>query len=331
LAYHSAKPMQVIDHIKVFSGMLIFIVGLWASLVAFQNARSYGFPFLKPIAWYTLLFSILILGFIITKYSELNLPESLQISRYRLANEFVELAGSILVTGLIYLMGRIFLSITERRIPKQFVKGIYLFVICIIISYFLKMALWPLGFTIQWLEIFHSLVFNNLILLEIPLVLFLLVAGMRRKLDVQHRQLARTLAILLISRYIVVVIVFGLFTRLVIPEFLQLILGHGILLYIVLIPFLWICLFIPPYSESLLRSVDGSTVIETIFQQYNITRREKEIVRLILDGKSNKEIKEALFISYHTVKNHIYNIYQKLGINTRYELVHFILKHKDIL
>ena len=50
---------------------------------------------------------------------------------------------------------------------------------------------------------------------------------------------------------------------------------------------------------------------------------------LILDGKSNKEIEDSLFISYHTVKNHVYKLYQKLGVKTRFELVHFFTKYQN--
>lgn len=56
---------------------------------------------------------------------------------------------------------------------------------------------------------------------------------------------------------------------------------------------------------------------EDKFIEYGITDREKEIVYLILEGKSNKEIAESLFISINTVKIHIYNIYRKLNINKR--------------
>ncbi|MCG8573183.1 MAG: helix-turn-helix transcriptional regulator [Spirochaetes bacterium] len=53
-----------------------------------------------------------------------------------------------------------------------------------------------------------------------------------------------------------------------------------------------------------------------------MTLREKEIIKLILRGKSNKEIGDELFISERTVKNHIYNTYKKLDINSRFELIH---------
>lgn len=56
-------------------------------------------------------------------------------------------------------------------------------------------------------------------------------------------------------------------------------------------------------------------------QDHNMSEREMEIINLILSGKSNKEIEEALFISIKTVKSHIYNIYKKAGVKSRYELI----------
>ena len=53
----------------------------------------------------------------------------------------------------------------------------------------------------------------------------------------------------------------------------------------------------------------------------SLSRQETTIKNLILNGKSNKEIAEELFISLSTVKTHITNIYQKLNISNRNELV----------
>jgi len=58
--------------------------------------------------------------------------------------------------------------------------------------------------------------------------------------------------------------------------------------------------------------------------RYDVSTREQEIIRALLLGKSNKEISEDLFISAHTVKNHLYNIYQKLGVKTRAQLQHLV-------
>jgi DNA-binding NarL/FixJ family response regulator len=54
----------------------------------------------------------------------------------------------------------------------------------------------------------------------------------------------------------------------------------------------------------------------------SLTAREKEIVRLIIDGKKSKQIAETLFISIKTVDKHRSNILGKLGINSCSELRH---------
>ncbi|MGA2403339.1 MAG: response regulator transcription factor [Syntrophobacteraceae bacterium] len=50
-----------------------------------------------------------------------------------------------------------------------------------------------------------------------------------------------------------------------------------------------------------------------------LTQREKDILKAIIHGQSNKEISDALFISIETVKSHIKSIYQKLQVRNRVE------------
>ena len=54
----------------------------------------------------------------------------------------------------------------------------------------------------------------------------------------------------------------------------------------------------------------------------DLTAREKEIVRLIIDGKKSKEIADKLFISVKTVHKHRSNILEKLGLNNLADLRH---------
>lgn len=58
-----------------------------------------------------------------------------------------------------------------------------------------------------------------------------------------------------------------------------------------------------------------------------LTKREREILRLLADGKSNREISEHLFISQTTVASHVKNIYGKLGVDTRAKAVAFAHRH----
>jgi DNA-binding NarL/FixJ family response regulator len=59
-----------------------------------------------------------------------------------------------------------------------------------------------------------------------------------------------------------------------------------------------------------------------------VSDREKEIVQLVAQGFRNKEIGEKLFISEQTVKNHLHNIFDKLGVSDRLELALYAIHHR---
>ena len=52
-----------------------------------------------------------------------------------------------------------------------------------------------------------------------------------------------------------------------------------------------------------------------------LTRKEKEIFNLIINGKNNEEIAQELFSSRHTIKNHVTHILEKCGCRDKTELV----------
>ena len=57
--------------------------------------------------------------------------------------------------------------------------------------------------------------------------------------------------------------------------------------------------------------------------------REREIVALVAQGYKNKEMAEKMFISEQTVKNHLHNIFDKLGVSDRLELALYAI-HKGL-
>lgn len=66
--------------------------------------------------------------------------------------------------------------------------------------------------------------------------------------------------------------------------------------------------------------------LEEAIGAYGLTDREEEILRLVLRGARNKDIESALFISASTVRNHISNIFRKLGVRSRLELINRIAR-----
>lgn len=74
----------------------------------------------------------------------------------------------------------------------------------------------------------------------------------------------------------------------------------------------------------------GSDRSNEIFELYEITEREKEIIALVCKGKTNKEVAEILFLSPLTVRDHLSNIYRKTNVNNRMKLAN-IFSHSSFL
>ncbi|MBC7075367.1 MAG: response regulator transcription factor [Syntrophomonadaceae bacterium] len=61
-----------------------------------------------------------------------------------------------------------------------------------------------------------------------------------------------------------------------------------------------------------------------------LTRREKDVLSLLVKGYSNKEIADAVFISEKTVKNHLTSIFRKLGVKDRTQAAVYALKNSIV-
>lgn len=74
--------------------------------------------------------------------------------------------------------------------------------------------------------------------------------------------------------------------------------------------------------DDYLRRLDAGSQIESLLSQ-----REKEIMRLLVEGYSNKEIAASLVVSLSTVHTHRGNLMRKLGLSSQHELVQFAREH----
>ena len=60
-----------------------------------------------------------------------------------------------------------------------------------------------------------------------------------------------------------------------------------------------------------------------------LTQREEQIVQLVVEGLPSSKIASKLKVSGHTVKNHLFRIYEKLGVSTRSELILYALSSRQ--
>ena len=77
----------------------------------------------------------------------------------------------------------------------------------------------------------------------------------------------------------------------------------------------------PPVADSPTARQHVEMRFDRFCGQKGISVREADVVRLVLEGKSNRQIAEELFISPGTVKAHVHAIYRKCGVNNRTNLL----------
>jgi DNA-binding NarL/FixJ family response regulator len=81
--------------------------------------------------------------------------------------------------------------------------------------------------------------------------------------------------------------------------------------------------------EYAVRGPKSSSLIKSV----RMTKREKQVIELIADGLTNKEIAQKLHLSTYTVKSHVHNILEKLALHTRVQIAkyaHTTEEFKDI-
>jgi len=72
---------------------------------------------------------------------------------------------------------------------------------------------------------------------------------------------------------------------------------------------------------------DDDEVSSRLKKIKSLTKREYEVLTLIAEGLNNKDIADKLFISEKTVKNHVSNIFKKIGVNDRIQAAIFAYKN----
>jgi DNA-binding NarL/FixJ family response regulator len=60
-----------------------------------------------------------------------------------------------------------------------------------------------------------------------------------------------------------------------------------------------------------------------------LSKREEQVLHLLADGLSNRELAHALKLSEHTVKNHLFRIFDKLGVSNRMEAVLYAISQRE--
>ena len=78
--------------------------------------------------------------------------------------------------------------------------------------------------------------------------------------------------------------------------------------------------------ENAINGLQPSEIIDSV----RMTKREKQVIELISEGHTNKEIAQELHLSTYTVKSHVHNILEKLALSTRVQIAKYLHDSKKI-
>jgi DNA-binding CsgD family transcriptional regulator len=69
-----------------------------------------------------------------------------------------------------------------------------------------------------------------------------------------------------------------------------------------------------------LEAAPADDLVPLLMRAWGLTRREREVARLVIDGRSTEDIATALFISEHTVRGHLKTMFAKVGVSRRQDM-----------
>ncbi|MFC2156907.1 LuxR family transcriptional regulator [Acidobacteriota bacterium] len=314
------------SHFIIFILVLNLVAGMAVILYVLAALRRYRRPFLKTLLAYILSFNGLVIVYFCYQYVLTNVFRSDvgRIVEYNALFTVLLILVYCAEFGIAFSLFRLVKHLKGRKISGT-AKGLFVSWVLLfgaasaygLVLFFQKM---------QWLAFYwiHAGWIFSLNLIILPLLISTLTGNSRG--GVKKNSL-RSFAWIFLAGY--AAFFFSHLDFYFLHTGVQRFYDPVVLLIINLCPLLWLRFYfekenrVPGMTES-----DEERLIR-FCEKYGISNRERDIIQQVMIGKSNKEIEEILFISFNTVKNHLYSVYKKIGATSRSELIHRINRFEE--
>lgn len=296
------------------------LVGVWAILYFQQKSRRFHDTGLRWLLGFLLIFNLYeFVQFILIYFTSNLTPLEVKNSELLLKGISWPLRELLLMIWY-FVQFRIIAWQRERKLPRWLLPALVSFSAGLTAYFFLALhspALMPTNPLLN----FWNLYLVPLIILQ-SVWLAKLLAESRRRCDPGRRRAGMALAWLFIGH--ISIQIAKLLLGAMGFDLWQLIVAKLLILYTLLLPVFWLKYYYIPWAGALSQMSNDGNCLDSLQNSHGLSARELEILKLVLDGKSYKQMEEALFISIHTVKSHVYNLYRKLGVRNHRQLTHFI-------
>jgi DNA-binding CsgD family transcriptional regulator len=227
---------------------------------------------------------------------------------------------TLLVLGLYVFLYKTIAWLRGKKLPKWVLPAMGLFTAILMILFILDMRFASILPKSPYINFWNLLIWPLNLLAMIWLIRLWLEN--RQGADPDRRRANRAFAWLFIVRIPVHLAVVWLSPG---PfDFWNITVARLMALYTNLIPLFWLQAYFLPWAGSLGKIINGRVDMASLQKKHGLSAREMEILNLMIDGKSYKQMEETLHISIHTVKSHAYNLYRKLKVKNRHQLIHMI-------
>ncbi|MCF8299250.1 MAG: helix-turn-helix transcriptional regulator [Saprospiraceae bacterium] len=317
----------MVEHLKLISLLGLLFAGVWFAFYLKQIYKSFPYGFIKAILTYNIVFVFLNGLQLVILYSK----EYLDLNGFA---DYLECMIFVFCMGMLflfYLMLNILFSFRDRPIPRKYNRWVIAFAGFLIISNVFRTFIPETQKLFSWINIIRynfNLISNLAYYLEFGTLIIFYFVWAKTKLECERIKISKVYTLSFIIADGITIIMVYLFQKLQVAETYRGIIVVVINSMPIVIPFLWTKFVFMDYAQRISTLIKEEDKLNTIYNKYKISKGETEVIELLIDGKSTNEIKEHLFLSYHTVKNHISHIYEKLNVRTRHELIHFFVKIK---
>lgn len=312
------------DTISIVLYIFSLLFGIGTIFIAYKLSKIYRVGYLSHYLHFIICFNILaflklILTYIAPRLVGKPFSETIEILHILLLFLIVPL-----VPMCIYFFIRFMFAFFEKALSKIFTRGYALFwiIMCMGFAVGIKLKSERMNTTLMQL-IF--LVYFLAVACFLILILFQALFFIKNSADRYKKNaflIFGSIYIFCIASYVLIFLFFSSPYSGTSVEYLSLFALH-------IPPILYLRYFLNNYY--LMHPITQRSLPnwETFSAKFGISAREVEIIRLLIAGKSNKDIEEELFISIKTVKNHIFNIYKKTGVKNRIQLINFVQNFQE--
>jgi len=310
-----------LEHLVILGLVLFLIAGAWSAAAALREKSVYSGGFLESMWRFLVCYIAYNLLMTCLLYIVENMPDMLAVVSSRPASAVGSLALSALAVAMTYHFAAMVFRLGGRPLPAPLGRLIGLSFLLPAIAVGVRAFSDRSGGAYRLARSFLHFFIVPMDAVHLACIVWLVLWNRKRPRGRERSSVAAfaLFQALFFASYVDMAAYSLPFLR-PWPALVSVLLNRGAEILYILTPWIWLKYFYLPLKRDLWSGVRGAVDFEAFRRERDLTRREVEVLGLLVEGRSYRQIGESLFISVYTVKNHAYSLYRKLDARSRHEL-----------